>query len=314
VRVAVVGAGISGLTCALRLAEAGHAVAVVAAEPPARTTSAVAAALWYPYRALPQDDVTRWAGAGYRALVELVDVPGAGVRLLPGRELFRQPVGDPWWRDAVPALDRVPAAALPAGYADGYALTVPVVDTTTHLPWLVRRLREHGVAVEERRVASLDAADPGADAVVDCAGLGAEELAGDRTLLPVRGQVVLLEQVGVSSWVLDQSDPSRLTYVVPRERMVVCGGTAEEGGRELRPDPDVAAAVLRRCAALEPRLTGARVLGHAVGLRPARPSVRLELDRLPSGRPVVHDYGHGGAGVTLAHGCAADVARLVGRL
>ena len=47
-------------------------------------------------------------------------------------------------------------------------------------------------------------------------------------------------------------------------------------------------------------------LRHRVGLRPARSSVRLERD----GR-VVHCYGHGGAGVTLAWGCAAEVAGLV---
>ena len=45
----------------------------------------------------------------------------------------------------------------------------------------------------------------------------------------------------------------------------------------------------------------------AVGLRPARPAVRLEAE----GR-VVHCYGHGGAGVTLAWGCAGEVAALLG--
>jgi D-amino-acid oxidase len=42
--------------------------------------------------------------------------------------------------------------------------------------------------------------------------------------------------------------------------------------------------------------------------------VRLETGQLADGRPVVHDYGHGGAGVTLSYGCAADVVRLVDAL
>ena len=57
-RVIVVGAGVVGLSCAVRLLEAGHRVDVLARDLPLETTSAVAAAIWYPYRALPQDRVT----------------------------------------------------------------------------------------------------------------------------------------------------------------------------------------------------------------------------------------------------------------
>ena len=313
-RVVVVGAGISGLTSALGLREAGHAVTVVAGDLPMQTTSAVAAALWYPYRALPQDAVTRWAATTYTVLAGLAGEPGAGVRMARGRELFPDATPDPWWRDAVPALDRVPEADLPPGYADGLVLTVPVVDTSVHLPWLVQRLAALAVPVRQAALTRLEDADPGADVVVDCAGLGAAALAGDDSLLPVRGQVVLVEQVGVTDWVLAQGDPAAPTYVVPRERTVVLGGTAQEGATDLSPDPATAAEVVARCTALVPELAGARVVAHRVGLRPARPAVRLEAGVLVTGQPVVHDYGHGGAGVTLSYGCAEDVVRLVARV
>jgi D-amino-acid oxidase len=314
VRVAVVGAGISGLTAALRLGEAGHSVRLVAAAAPERTTSWVAAALWYPYRALPREAVTRWSAVTFEVLAGLVDVADAGVRLRRGRELFVEAQPDPWWRDAVPALDRVPAADLPAGFRDGYLLQVPVVDVSVHLPWLVARLAARGVRVEEQRLDALEQVDPWADVVVDCTGLGAAALTGDDQLVPVRGQVVLVEQVGVEEWLLAQSDPEVLTYVVPRERTVVLGGTAQVGATDLEPDEATAAAVVERCAELVPALRAARVLAHRVGLRPTRSSVRLEATTLTDGRPVVHDYGHGGAGVTLSYGCAADVVRLVTEL
>jgi D-amino-acid oxidase len=58
-------------------------------------------------------------------------------------------------------------------------------------------------------------------------------------------------------------------------------------------------------------MRGAAYVGSAVGLRPVRSEVRLERGTLADGRPVVHDYGHGGSGFTLSWGCAEEVARLV---
>jgi D-amino-acid oxidase len=312
-RVRVVGAGVVGLTSALRLAEDGHQVEVVAAEVSQGTTSSVAAALWYPYRATPTAEVTRWLASTYAVLDGLATDPATGVRLRPGREVFREPVADPWWRSAVPELARLTGDRLPAGYLDGFCLRAPVVDMALHLAWLDSRLRERGVGVEVRRLEDLEAAFAGVDAVVNCSGLGSRRLAGDRTVTPVRGQVVVVEQFGLTEWVLDQSDPERLTYVVPRDETVILGGTSEEGDADPEVRPATAEAILARCAALVPEVTAARVLDQRVGLRPARPAVRLETELRAAG-PVVHCYGHGGAGVTLSYGCADDVAEQVRRL
>jgi D-amino-acid oxidase len=296
VRAIVVGAGVVGLTTAVRLREAGVAADVVAREEPQHTTSAVAAALWYPYRALPVERVTAWSAVTYSALAGLADVAGSGVRMLAGTELLAPDAPDPWWRDAVPGLSRT---------REGLRFVAPAVDMSVHLPWLVGRLRALGGAIERRHVAALDELE--ADAVVNCAGLGARELAGDASLTAVRGQVVRVTAPDVREWLLDQTDPERLVYVVPRENDVVLGGTAHEGAEDMEPDPATTDAIRARCAALVPALSDAPVVEVAVGLRPARPSVRLEAD----GR-VVHCYGHGGAGVTLAWGCAGEVAALLG--
>jgi D-amino-acid oxidase len=309
----VAGAGVVGLTSALRLAEAGHQVEVIAAGLLESTTSSIAAALWYPYRAYPETPVTRWSAASYAALEALSADPDSGVRLCRGRELFRRRVADPWWRPAVPELGRVVGDQLPEGYLDGYLLTVPVVDMALHLAWLVARLRELGVGVEVQRLDDLDAAFTGVDAVVNCTGLGSRELVSDQTLSPVRGQVVVVEQFGLTEWLLDQSEPAELTYLVPRQSTVILGGTAEEGDAGLEVRPATAEAILARCRALVPAVAGARVLGHRVGARPARPAVRLETELRAAG-PVVHCYGHGGAGVTLSYGCAEDVVEQVRRL
>jgi len=301
-RVIVVGAGVVGLSCAVRLLERGHRVDVLAREMPLETTSAVAAALWYPFRAYPPDRVGRWSQVGYHVLAGLAATDRSGVRMMVGSELLRTKAADPWWAGAVPGLTRLDTP--PAPYVDGWSFTAPVVDMPVYLGWLLDRVRHLEGTITRLAMAQLP---EGADAVVDASGLGARLLAADRSVTPVRGQVVYVEQVGLDRWWLDGAG---LTYVVPRADEIVVGGTEEDGLWDRTPDPAVAARILERATDLVPALAGARVLRHKVGLRPVRPSVRLEEERVGSTR-VVHCYGHGGAGVTLSWGCAADVADLV---
>jgi D-amino-acid oxidase len=307
VRVIVVGAGVVGLTCAVRLAEAGHETHVLARDLPPETTSAVAAALWYPYRALPQDRVTSWSARTYDVLSELAGTAAAsGVRLRDGVELLQADApADPWWRRAVPALTSVTDPR--PGYPRGWRLRLPIAEMDTYLGYLVGRLEQAGGTVTRQRLAAL----PASGVVVNATGLASRALAGDSSLHPVRGQVVRVGQTGVEEWLLvsETAADERPLYVVPREHDVVVGGTAQDGEWQLAPDPDTARELLERAVALVPQLAGAPVLAHRVGLRPARPQVRLETVPHEDGSPggVVHCYGHGGAGVTLSWGCADDV-------
>jgi D-amino-acid oxidase len=305
-RVIVVGAGVVGLTSAVCLAERGVDVHVLARDLPLETTSATAAAWWYPYRALPQDRVTAWAGRSYEVFSDLAFDSRSGVTMRDGVEVHRSPQLDPWWRGAVPSLERV--HDLPAGYVDGWRYRGPVVEMPVYLPFLRQRLQEAGGTLTRLAVAGLPR---GADAVVNCTGLASRALVGDHRLQPVRGQVVRLSQVGLDTVWLDASGATP-TYVVPRSADIIVGGTDEEGSWDMRPDPTTAADILARATALVPTLAAARVLGHRVGLRPGRAAVRLEREQRANASPVVHCYGHGGAGVTLSWGCAEEVAVLVG--
>lgn len=305
-RVVVVGAGVVGLSCAVRLLEAGHEVGVVARDLPLETTSSVAAALWGPYRAFPFERVSAWSRTTYQELDALSQVDGTGVRMTPGTALHRTAQADPWWRDAVPALTRVEALGPP--YVDGWSFVAPVVEMPVYLLWLVGRVEALGGTITRM---ALSALPDHAEVVVNATGLGARRMADDPSMTPVRGQVVYVEQVGLERWWLDGTAEGGPVYVVPRSRDIVVGGTDDEGEWDRRPDPDVAKLILSRAIALVPALSRAQVLGHRVGLRPARPAVRLEVEE-SEGRRVVHCYGHGGAGVTLSWGCADEVAGLVG--
>jgi D-amino-acid oxidase len=307
----VIGAGVMGLTAAVRLREAGWRVHIRAAEPPERTTSAVAAAMWYPYRVGPERLVTEWGERSYAMFRRLAADPATGVRMTHGIELL--PLGTdpdvvPDWTAHIPGFRTARADEVPAGRV-GWAFTVPVADTAVYLRWLAARFAGHGGEVRIARVGSLDEVAGDFPLVVNCAGLGARELAGDGEMRPVRGQIVRVENPGLRSFWLDEHDPAGLLYVIPRAGDCVLGGTADEGEEDTTPDPAVADSILRRCAAAVPALAGARVLEHRVGLRPWRPEVRLEAETL-GGATVIHNYGHGGAGVTLSWGCADRVVDL----
>jgi D-amino-acid oxidase len=299
--VIVVGGGIIGLTTAVVLAEAGRRVRVWAREPAERTTSAVAGGLWWPYRIEPEPLVGAWALESLAVYEELAQRPQeTGVRLVDGvhRGARLDELGA--WAARVPALRAV---------ADGLAARLPVIDMPAHLAWLRDRLVKAGGEVEVREVTDL-AAVPAA-VVVNCAGLGARSLVPDPAVRPVRGQLVVVENPGITTWLtcVDHSSAAS-TYVIPQPYGLILGGTAEEDDWSLEPDPATAAAIVGRCAAVRPEIAAARVLDHRVGLRPARDAVRLERRPLPDGRALVHNYGHGGAGVTVAWGCARQAAGL----
>jgi D-amino-acid oxidase len=303
-RVLVIGAGVIGLTVGVRLAESGHEVHLLARELPLETTSSVAAALWYPYLINPVERAHGWSRRGFQVFAELADSqPESGVTMREGVELLHERTPWPWWADVVPELQRVDF--VPGPYRDGWSFAAPVIDMPVYLPWLEARLEAAGGTLTRMAMSALPNR---AQLVVNCTGLGSRGLVGDTELTPVRGQVVRVAQVGVERWLLDGAGP---TYVVPRADDIVVGGTEESGEWDRRPDPDVAASILARACALVPELAAAKVLGHKVGLRPARPAVRLEVERLAGGGQVVHCYGHGGAGVTVSWGCADEVAALL---
>jgi D-amino-acid oxidase len=307
--VAVVGAGVIGLTCALELARAGHRVQVLTADPVEATTSAVAAAIVFPYRAAPPDVVLRWVTASLPVFTGLAADPATGVTLRPGLMVHRTSRPDLSWTAAVPGHRPARPEELPPGASAGTRCTLPIADTTRYLGWLSGACRTAGVEIVLGRVASLTEV-PG-DVVVVAAGLRSGALMGDDTLVPVQGQVVRVADPGLPGWLIDEHHPAGLTFAIPRAGGdVVCGGTAVEGSTCTEPDPDVETAILARVRAVLPQLQDARVLSRAVGLRPGRPTVRLDRTDV-DGRPVICCYGHGGAGVTLSWGCAADVVGLV---
>ncbi|MGE0399875.1 MAG: FAD-dependent oxidoreductase [Kofleriaceae bacterium] len=320
-QITIVGAGVIGLTTALVLEELGHAVHVVAAATGDATTSAVAGAVWFPYRVGPPDRVALWAATTRAWLERHAGDPAAGIDILDGFEItiepeeaHGQPPRRPWWATHIDVV-RMPAPV--TGAPPAWHFTAPRVEPARFLPWLASQLRAR---IETRTVTDL-AAEPG-DLVINCSGLGARELAHDDALSPLLGQIVVTATgaADLKTTITDHRDPDAIFYVIPRRDELVLGGCTIPVAPGTPPiaDDAITARIVGQAAALG--LPIGEVTRTRAGLRPYRDVVRLERphvidpdDPTGSGRPgrVIHNYGHGGAGFTLCYGCADEVAKLV---
>src|SRR5207253_3231208 len=74
--------GVSGLTCAVLFAERGYETKIFAQEIGERTTSAAAAAIWFPYDAEPAEKVIAWSLETFEVLRELSGTAGSGVSMI----------------------------------------------------------------------------------------------------------------------------------------------------------------------------------------------------------------------------------------
>jgi D-amino-acid oxidase len=310
--VLVVGAGVSGLTTALLMVQHGLRVRVVSHKMPIDTTSAVAGAIWGPYLA-KDPRVMPWSFDTLNHFHTLAGVSTSGVRMTPGVEAAVEEVSPPHWMTRLPGFQPCDPATLPAGYRTGWRYTVPIVRMADHLQYLQDELSAHAVRIEPlaQPLTSLDDVGPARVAVINCSGLGARELVADYDVTPIWGQLVVVDNPGLTEFFADHGESPEPTYFMPQGDQVVLGGVIAPGDGPTQPDAAVGRAIVARCAAVEPRLAGARIRSQRVGLRPARPDVRLERQDRPGRVPVIHNYGHGGSGVTLAWGCAQDVLELV---
>ncbi len=320
VQVVVVGAGIIGLLAAHALVHRGHAVAIHAAEAPAATTSATAGAS-FKARSVAPGPVTDDLVAMSRRVLEEWDRRGFSAAL--GVTRHRHVLASDAATIDLPYADRMDdvvrrssddGATIRGGFRTELSFRTWYFDVPSVLPAVVAHvLDDHGVAFVRRTVGSLGEVGADAQVVVNATGMGARELVDDERLEPIRGQGVVVPFADPPDWSVSADG----FYAYPRDGGLFLGGTAEPGAWDRTPDPAVTRRLVAGNARVFPALADLPTddLEAVVGLRPYRHGgVRLDLDRDVAPVPVVHAYGHGGAGWTLAPGTAVAVADLVERV
>jgi D-amino-acid oxidase len=298
--ITVVGAGVSGLTTAIVLLEEGHAVQIVSDKLPQDTTSAKAAAIWLPYQIGPQDKVNQWSNLSYEKFKDLSRNPDSGVSMITARVFVDE---KPLWMGAIPndAVEEIPVDELVDDCTTAYDLYVPLAETQVYLDFLLNWFKELGGTMKQEKVTSLKVLVGQADLVINCTGLGSQDLVKNADMFPIRGQIVKVKPNPEVDCQIKDYDlgEGNLTYIIPRGDCIVLGGTALAKVKSEKPNEQTTAEILERCIELDPDLEGAEVLEVIVGLRPGRKSIALKRDG-----NVIHNYGHGGGGFTVSWGCA----------
>ena len=152
---AVIGAGVIGLSVAHELATAGHDVTVIADADTPDTVSAVAAAVWFPYRSEQSPEVDHLLERSLVRFRELATISDAGIEQRMGTVVERVEKPDRSWTRILPdAVDATPEQ-LPPGALSGVRATVPLIVIPVFLRWLRDQVTARGVGFEHRTVTDL---------------------------------------------------------------------------------------------------------------------------------------------------------------
>ncbi|XP_020810488.1 D-aspartate oxidase [Drosophila serrata] len=328
--IAVIGAGVNGVASAIKILEHYLAegqpisVTIISEDFTPNTTGDGSAGLWGPYLlgGTPQSKVYKWSQSMHQFLEKIwlsEDAGEAGVCLLPCVRLSTSTVDsvEDFWRNIVYGAMDLTADQLAVynvgrsvKFTSGLSFITYTSEPVKLLPYLMKRFLRNGGKIVRRKIEDLDAfiTDSGYDVIVNCSGLGSRKLLNDEQMYSVRGQVSRVKANWIFSAVLDESDDGN--YIIPNTESVVLGGTHQEGDYNRQVCERDRQFIVNGCRRFIPGLEHTETLFDWVGFRPGRGELRLESER--RGRKLlIHNYGHGGSGVTLCWGCADDVLDLL---
>lgn len=319
--VAVVGAGIIGLSSALAIQRELPAarVTIVADRFDRDTTSIGAGGIFVPTSlGADADTFNMWASDGAKHFYDIAfseESGTSGVNLITGYEVMNKLKTPEWFPYMLYAAEMNDALLqrFSPYYRFGYVFTTVIVEGPKYLPWLMKRFKDNGGQVIERKIQSFEELHGKYDVVVNCTGLGSKELLHDLDLHSARGHIVRVSAPWIKHFV--HTDDGK--YILPSSETVAIGGFKQMGRTDMAPVASEGRNIWTSMKERFPALEGSKILYDWIGLRPMRSKVRLEKETLNfKGKQmqVIHNYGHGSFGISLSWGTGVHVARILAEL
>ncbi|XP_070554858.1 D-aspartate oxidase-like isoform X2 [Ptychodera flava] len=286
--VCIVGAGVIGVSTGVCIQEniPDATVTIVADKFTPDTTSDGSGGLWEPHALgnTPVHLMQQWSDATFKYLSRLLreeHANTAGVHLASGYHVFKEVVKDPDWSGSVYGFRTISESddelKMFPGYKHGWFFTSIMCEGPRYLPWLTARFKLQGGIMIKKHLDSLEQVEA----------------------------PWIKHFVAYDDFVI---------YIFPGDRTIALGGTHQYKDWRETNDEEDCEVIFKECCKLVPSLKKSKVLYKWAGLRPGRLSVRLEKENVKFGNrrlKVVHNYGHGGGGISLHWGCAQHAARLV---
>lgn len=246
--VAVIGAGVMGLTTARLVQEAGFPVTIYTADVPPNTTSNLAAGQWGPTGHYRESAVTpQWRNQYKAALAiswqrfQALDGARYGINWLPTYTEAER-VGPPGLEPYYPGSRLLSPGEHPFRTEELAVYRTMYIETGRFLARLTEDFLSGGGRIRIRRFASAaELSELSERLVFNCTGLGSRELFGDIELGPVRGQIVVLPPQPEVQYALTLP----AGYMFPRADGIILGGTFEHGEWSTVPEPATIQGILR---------------------------------------------------------------------
>lgn len=285
-----------------------------------------------------------WCMDAYHKFFDLAHNPSTGVYIRPVNFFFREKISSQsyHYHKMSELEDKVRGfrhssdiineekVSQHIGLVDAYSHLAPMVNTDVYMNWLLLQVKVKGGTIIQQRINGTLLEQEQflfrsfrCDLIVNCSGLGSMTLA-DEYMYPLRGALVRVINDGSRAPVIDKAycvshtegnNGQDIVFIVPRgENLLVLGGLAEKDKWDIDINFNYTPVkeMYERCVEFMPSLAGMQIDINEpvrVGLRPFR-AANVRLDREQGGR-ILHNYGHGGAGVTFSWGCSKEITAMV---
>lgn len=311
--VAIIGAGVIGLTTALEAQSFGFNVTIYADKKPMESTSVKAGACFEPYKPgnISIEDMRYYLKIGLKKYKEIIashkesetgirlhQLYAASTKLINPKDVAFLPEFPKWKLVKYPKV--------PGGYKSAILIEDdPMIDPTLALPFLTKKLKKNGgiIKILKNKITNLkDFIEQTPETIIfNCSGLGARDLIGDKEIMPMRGQIIVTKYKHKENWSVLGDDGY---YVFPRYSATILGGTTELGEEKEVTTKKALAEILRKAKKVIPDLKDKDIVRTYAGIRPYRVSgARVELQKIGKKKHIL-SVGFGGSGWTFCWGAA----------